>query len=766
MALAASFKTAIDMVDNTILLASVENEAGYGYFEFSYTCTGSTYTIRGGSLVACDHGAVHLLEAMGFRFYAPYSVFWKLPSGPLPTNLSQTKMQFWMPSTSYGQTYGNNIQSTIYGPIGDTVEAETTRFYDLVGWRHQPYPSGHRQQSVTQAFPQFFNANPHLLVDAPGFPNATVTDKSNSFALATMSPTEKDTVATLAAAYLLKAGQSTSSSLYLYHRTEYDASDGDPNTSDDYFAHAVLVCQKVRAGTAALNTYGFGSHTEFNSYTAYAGVSDAELGVYAYAGHKQKPSFDVRPYIYVGVALGFSDPATWLPKMVAHNGNSVTVLARAYMGTHTWTNGQPLIDFACKDNYTDMYDGFYTSGGCRGVQAGDGNGNWLIGLVANRMCNMKWRTGSYTYAQALADVVGDLFNDDPAVTELYEYWGTPSETIHRYSLYNSMLIVDQMVDGWYKTYFEQQLLINYQFMFLPTKPTSGWAVGDAYDLALTQLMKDVVSLTRDQVVHSYAYLRRLCASNVDTEYPHLQFGNLSAPYYTNTTKPTHARYIAARDALAPLVARADDLDSDDLILMHNLTPLDGSTGTSTGVRTLDGRSVVRYIGPGSLVTSGTVATEDDEGNVITTTVDGDPVTYSTGSNLLQANGDFVYTWTGGRFFVSAFPRVRIEQSNLPAKGNLWGYIPGRCAGSVKGETEGYIRIHDNNGMFEINSTIASDNATMNNLGPGQVRWDQASTGFGMLTNFNIWLSTDATKALIPRAIAEEDFTCIGKINKV
>lgn len=769
MALSTSFKTAIDMVDNTILLASVDDEAGYDYFEFSYTCTGSTYTIRGGSFVACEHGAVHLLEAMGFRFYAPYATrFWKLPAGPLPTNLSQTKMQFWMPSTSYGQTYGNNMQSAIYGPIADTVEAETARFYDLVGWAQQPFPSGHRQGGVVQAFSQFFDANRHLLaqknLDAGWEPGDL-----GSFALSTMSPAEKDMVATLAAAKLLKDGQSTSNSLYRYGRTNYDANDGDPNTSDDYFAHAVLVCQKVRAGVNALNTYGYGSYTQFNSYTAYAGVPDAQLGVYAYAGHKQRPSFDVRPYIYVGVALGFSDPATWLPKMVAHKDNSVRVLARAYMGTQTWTNGQPLIDFTCKRNYCDMYDDFYTQGDCRGVQAGDGNGNWLIGLVANRMINMKWRTGSYTYDQALADVVGDLFDDDPAVTELYEYWGNPYQTIHRFSLYDSMLIVDQMVDGWYKDYFEQQLLINYQYMYLPDKPDSP-AVGDAYDLALTQLMKDVVSLTRDQIVHSYAYLRRLCNSNVSTAYPHLHFGNHSsatpAPYYTNTTKPTHERYIAARDALAPLVSRAEGLDSENLVLMHNLTPRDGSIGVASGVRTLDARSVVRYIGPGSLVTTGTVPTEDDEGNVITTTLAGEPVSYAAGSNLLEAIGDFVYEWTGGHFFVCAFPRCRIEQTPVPAKGNLWAYIPSRCAGQVKGESTGYIRLHDQNGMFEINRLVASDDPDMNNLGPGQVRWDQASTGFGMLTNMNIWLSTNATKALIPREIAEEDFSNLGKLNKV
>ena len=61
------FQQEIDAVDPTKTLIFVVNTTTYGLFEFSY----SGLTVTGGSELGCEYGANELLEAMGFRWYAP-----------------------------------------------------------------------------------------------------------------------------------------------------------------------------------------------------------------------------------------------------------------------------------------------------------------------------------------------------------------------------------------------------------------------------------------------------------------------------------------------------------------------------------------------------------------------------------------------------------------------------------------------------------------------------------------------------------------------
>lgn len=742
MALPAIYKTAIDLVDSSVLLASVEDEPGYGEFEFSYSCSVNTYTIRGGSFIACAHGAVHLLEAMGYIFLAPTQEFWVKPAGPsLPKNLTQTKTQFWMPSCSYGQQYTNSWE---YGLISwrTQIEADTAQWYQLVGWAYQAYPNGHRQSSVIDYFSSYFASNPGILTN-PGN-----TSTGRSFRLDIMTAQQKDYVAQLGASYLLNSPD-TAAKLALYGRCEYDAADGDPNSSDLYFAHAIAVCQYVRSGVPSLE-----------GKPAKAGIPDAELGVYAYAGHKAKPSFDVRPYIYVGVALGFSPASSWLPRMIAHRDNSTNISVREYMDPHQYTMGMPMNGRRLTRTYPDVYDDYYEAG-LRGVQMGDGNGNWLMNLVGNRHFNMKLRTGTYTYEQARDDVVNGLLGGDTAAADLYDYIMDPYRNFQRFSLYGLMLKVDALEDGWFKTYWEQLMVLAYEYEMLPTKPTQA-VIGNAYDLALTAHLKHAVGVGLSQIFHSYGHIRRLAgAGNVNGQYPHLYFKNSQAVWYSGYTTPTHADYLAAKAALAPLVARADDLDSTTLVMIKGVKPSWWtSNNVSAQINTL-GTATLAFVGPGNYTQSGSISYDDpDTGALVTEPYDAPPVLLDSDIHYLQSSADLQHVVDAGKLFVSAFPRTRIDPN--PGGQDFWGYNPGRCVGEFKAENSSRYRFEDAAGQFDVLPGTAQDDARMNNLGQGQFRvvGDQIA-GSGMITNGNIWLSMDPNYALIPMVIAAEDFPALS-----
>lgn len=756
MALSPSFKTAIDTVDDSILLAD-SIDSSYGLHEFSYTCSGATYTIVGGSDIACGHGAAHLLSAMGFKFLGPAEEFWVKPTAPLSRVLTQSKTQFWMPDSIYSQGYGNSWGGVL-GSWRALIEGATSQWYDLVGWSDQIYKTGHRQQSVVSAFSSFFAANPQYIDPR--------NSSGTSFALNTMTPAEKDCAATLAAAYILKNGQSATSALALYKRTEYDAADNDQNSSDDYYAHAVLVCQKVRAGVNALSTYGYGSYPEFSAYTGYAGVPEAQLGVYAYAKHKSPPSFDMRPYIYVGVALNFSPESSWLPRMEGYSAKTTLLKTRDYLDPALYTRNLPMRGRRQTTTYPDTYDAYYAQG-VRGMHGGDGNGNWLINLVANRQLNMKLRTGSYTYAQAKADVL-ELMDNDPAVGDIYDLWMSPYSKFSRYSLYESMLIVDQMVDSWYKTYFEQIMVMSYLQLTRPDKPAVT-EIGGEWDLHLMKELKHAVGIARSHIFHSWAFIR-IYANSYISGYPHLYYdknGDVgktpAVEYYTNYTVPTHAEYTAARDALALISSRDPDLDSTDLSVVHNIVPRTTATAPAANFK-VTGIAELVFIGPGTVTISGTNYVDDGTGGYTGVPYEEPPVSYPAGIHYLRYDSNFTYTNSGGYLFLSGFPSCAFDQEEA---GDVWLYVPTRLAGSVLIENGSRIRVVDQLGSYDIGPTTTSNDSRMNNLGPGQIKIDGLQTrGGGSMLSVNQWISLDATKTLLPVEIAEEEFPVRLKINKV
>jgi hypothetical protein len=100
MTVSTFFQEEITAVDATKLIAYVVNTSTYGLWEWSYAYSGSTYTVTGGSELACEYGASELLETLGFRYYCPQDWGRKRPVS-ITTGLSAAKQQYWMPDERY-----------------------------------------------------------------------------------------------------------------------------------------------------------------------------------------------------------------------------------------------------------------------------------------------------------------------------------------------------------------------------------------------------------------------------------------------------------------------------------------------------------------------------------------------------------------------------------------------------------------------------------------------------------------------------------------
>ena len=364
----------------------------------------------------------------------------------------------------------------------------------------------------------------------------------------------------------------------------------------------------------------------------------------------------------------------------------------------------------------------------------------------------KLKTGFYTYEEALDDVMADIFDDDQAVRSLYEYWSNPGQTYHKWGLRQSFDIVASMADGWYKTYFEQLLVILYEYLYLPEKGDG--SESDPYRAAITSLLSKVTAVRDHDITHSYAWVRQQANTNLD-EYPDIRWGAIPEPdWFANPIAPTHYEFTAYHTAIAADTIREDVLDSNDLILMVGITPKVAETTPATKYQTI-GIANFLFIGPGTLAfVEGTNGTPTEGGKTVSKT-------FGAGMHYVSIDGDYITSWSGGLLFLDTFPQVRKDPDGT-GKAH-WLYVPSRMDGRVDIESDVRIRLFDQNGMTEIYDYSDPDAAA--DLGPGQIKVDNANTR-GTFYNIgaNRYMSPHPEIALLPRTIAEEDFPSRVVIN--
>jgi hypothetical protein len=457
MAVSAHFQNEINEVDPTKTLVYVLNTTTYDDFEWSY----NGLTITGGSDLACEYGASELMEEMGFRWYMPETAandHFTVRPVSIPTNLTAAKQSFWIQNNRIFLVYEHKWADN-HTASRTELENSQAKWERLNGWQVSAYPAGHRWDGIISNNQPFFTAHPELTKDS---------DPTRSFDLS-ITGADMELLEDVCAAYLLQSGFNE------WGRTNFDPQDGDSHTSDQVFTFASRVAMKIRAGTAAIPAEG-----TWPGIPAQTGIPDAEIGVYAYAGHRLPPT-EACPGVYSQVALNYNDTAlSYTELVVGHGEQADGVSIREYLDSQVITDSKPLINTRAKEGYYERYNTFVSIGAEATVS--EFGANWFANLVQARCGIRKFKTGSYTFAEALADVVTDVFDGDPAVEELLDYWFDPAETYHVYSLARSFDLVDEMAEGWYKEFFKWYMVILYKQMRLPEK-TAKTAQPDPWDYA-------------------------------------------------------------------------------------------------------------------------------------------------------------------------------------------------------------------------------------------------------------------------------------------
>ncbi len=734
MAISAVFQEEIDEVDPTKII-SFAIDGSYGDLEWSY----GGLVVTGGSDLACEHGASELLHAMGFRFYAPTGAGFRVRPVSIATGLTKAKTKKWISARIF-QVYGHSY-SGAYAADRDTLNDAFERWAILNGVDLSVYPTGHRWVNViggVNALSGFFTTNPQYLSDV------------DSFALGALTAGEYDTLVEICAAWLLRDTAIWNE----FGRTHFDPSDGDLNASDLVFPFVKAVGAKCRTGTNAIA-----------GMSAQAARPDAQVGVYAYAGHRLPPTLSIAPEGYTQVALGFNNTALSYQELVEQHAAKASVIAiREYLDT-IWSDGNPLVNARAKIGYFDRYDAFVAAG------AQEANceftGHWLVNLVFARYCLRKFATGHYSFTEALADVAADLFGNDPAVIDLYNFWGDPFQRFHKYNLRTSFDHVDAMQGStWYKPLFQDLMVILYEQLHLPPQldpsdPDHNTG-SDPFPAAFSALMSKVMAVRLSDTLHSYERIRQLANTNVNN-YPALKFSASPLPdWWATPAAPTTLQFTDYLAAIRADTARDVDLDSDDLILVKGLTALPASGNTPASAFFTRSVAAFIFVGPGTVTIS---ETNDANGQLI---VGGEVIVneYGPGKHIIQIDGAWTVQNSGGYLFLDTFFQVWKNPHTIgDTLGHHYLYLHADIDGAVDLEADSRVRFVTAAGNFDLYPAGHVSYQSPADLGPGVLRVDRANTS-GNFRNVNgpRYMSMRPDVALLPRAIAQAEFPALLTVN--
>lgn len=708
MAISSYFQDAIDLVDSAKVL-SFTVDASYEALEWSY----SGLDVVGGSDAACAIGAAALLDAMGFRFYAPMTKFWKLPSS-IPTGLFRARGASWIPSAStflvYGHSWGGSNAAS-RALLNDAYQQWAT----LCGVNLSSYPAGHRWWNVISNSEEFFENNPDLIKPHGG---------QSTFDLPALHGTSRwDYLAEYCAAFLLSAG------LNEFNRTNFDPVDGDNNPSDLVYPFSLEVVTRMRAGTSAIG-----------GIPEQAGVPDAQIGLYAYAGHRLPPSQPYKPGVYVQVALAFNSTGmTYQELFDAHGPLSDGIAIREYLDTQTWSDGKPMGNARNRVGYLDRYDAFQAAGAL--AVHSEFTANWLVNMVMARSHVVKFRTGVENTPAIIDEMVSDIFGGDEAVKELYTYWTRPTASYNKWALRQSFDIVDGMENSWYKTFFKQLLTIYYQFHRCENAATYGIVRNpgqpdDTFGTEISKLLSWVTAVRDDDIIHSYAFLRQE-ANAALSDYPHLKLNAAPEPaWFASSYAPTESDWLSALGAIRAETVRDPALDGDDLVL-RSVTPVSSRDQTpATKYRSIEGVTMYAVVGPSRVKLTDVPSEEISY------------IEYGPGFHYTDFSPNHLIEWEGGMVFMNTFPEVRKDPDGTDL--NHWLFVPSSVAGDVKLLPEVRWAFYDE----EVTRKDWNPTTTFPDLGPGQCAVDNVNTrGTISNENCNRFISPLATIALMPRELA-------------
>lgn len=767
MAISTEFNTAYQVVAPTQSITYVSGAGGHSRFQYSYSWNGSGYTVSGGSDLACQHGASMLLEDLGFRFYSPDPLFHKYPS-TIATDKSASLQQYAIPLANIIPSPFYSWSSTYLASRAPYQTADTK--YRTLNGVARTISSGHRWGSIiaSSTLASFWAQaeNAALLYTNSGG------NLSINLEIMTRGSADWTRMVNVCAQWLLRdSAWVTGITDYEYH--DFDAPDGDDNTSDKVFPFASDVALACRSSSVA----AVGPYSEITTVTSPATRPNALLGLYSYANHKVAPSTSC-PGLYVAVALAYNDSGFTAAELLTNFAAKVDLVGmREYYDVFDWSFGQPMSNIRAANIGLDYMEDLLAAG--FSFANGQNTANWLYNIVMNRRYVMTYRSGTvYPYSSALSDIVEDIFGGDQAVYNLYNFWADYRNKNNKWSLVETFNYINAMQAGWYKTRYQKLAVILYEQMFLPVQMVDGvdadWnTANDPFPAALEKLYRHVLGVRDDWILDCYEFLGDLSDAGGRAywrpNYPALQSKmSTSGPYPTwwfNPLVPTEGEFNSYYADLLARPQRDAEFDDSDLVIVRGITA-ESNAGDATGFASLDTGIAYAVVGPATVtVTRESVLGPADPDTGIRPTIPGGVEYPDYSEHKIYPSEYLPYEATvecsGGLLFMDWLVITRRNTTTTGTVGNAnYIYLPERIDGRVNIYTIQKFRVVDAAGTHDIVSENAAgyDADEVANLGPGQVRVVVAETANdGAVYVGNRYISMYDDIALMPRVLADEDF---------
>ncbi len=683
MTIAAEFNEELNLVDPTRAFTTQSRYSDYGENEWSV----SGWTIYGGSDEACEQGASEAMYQMGYRWYTPE---WTVRPLSLPSGgITLPRQEFAFPHFYLFYNYG-------YASWATYKEAAFNRWRALNCANDRRRPAGHAWPSLISAIEAvdgFFTANPTYMTGTIGHAGA-------SFNL-DITGTDYDALVDRVAIEVLNR--------LIDGRTNFDPQDGAIWSSDQVVAFANAVVAKVQET-----------------------VPDAELGIYAYASHRDAPTID-GPSIYTLVSTGFG--GNYIQLVQDWGAKVKSVGLRGYGIIAAQDEYSPfrggIRNDGAFENELISYTSFMASG-CNALSM-ESTGHHIPALVGHYALFRMMRTGNVNSHELVrADLLAHLPEFTDATKALYYFWGASSANAFTHA--KTYALIDALPDNALSTQI-RRYRTWYRYVMLKVNPLRSGRSG-TYFSRLERALRFGKALQDDGILHGYAYGRQEANTHIQPDRPDLHTG--ANPHWVQHGEyPTQTLYDTLKLEEQSSLQRPAFLDDTTLALCE-VTPLIAPPQVpATSFETSDGNPDYVFVGPGDVTTqSGTV-------------------TYGPGLHRFNATG--LVSFNGGLLFVSSFPDIKIDDGDH--LGDQWLYIPKAVRGRAYLSCDIRLTLRDANQSFDIGPHIPpfgiKDDPRQLQIGQCRFSWGGVR-GTVQNLNCNPWISPQYDRALMPMALATRE----------
>lgn len=274
-------------------------------------------------------------------------------------------------------------------------------------------------------------------------------------------------------------------------------------------------CEKCKAlGTTTDRVFHLANHVARRIREKHP---EAWVGLYAYSSHRLPPTIAVEPNVYVQVALGFNQTEFTLPELVERWSKKTSALGlREYYGVEAWDWGLPGRIRGGKVAYHQQWIPYYAARKANAFN-GETNANWagqMLGLdvAAELMWDTKADIPTYleryfrdcfgTAASALKDFQQRLETGGPLLAPTLSLMFADLERA-------SSMTTDPRVQARLADLMAYMVYVD-MFRKFQAVESSQPARNDAYYKALQPLMTYAWQIRARDMVHYYAFARRLC----------------------------------------------------------------------------------------------------------------------------------------------------------------------------------------------------------------------------------------------------------------